>query len=107
VYPTVHESDDCIGVGDMGGVVIEITDAEGRVFNLEPNASGNILLERADAPNRRYEAPFTTEFSYPYRARVLFEGRERAMVSAQTSGDCNGCHTVHGANGAPGRIYLP
>ena len=32
---------------------------------------------------------------------------ERAMVAAQTSGDCNSCHTLAGTNGAPGRIMLP
>jgi len=29
------------------------------------------------------------------------------MTAPQTSGDCNGCHTQTGANGAPGRITLP
>jgi hypothetical protein len=29
------------------------------------------------------------------------------MPVKQTSGDCNSCHTVNGANGAPGRIMAP
>jgi hypothetical protein len=29
------------------------------------------------------------------------------MAAAQTVGDCNSCHTENGAQGAPGRIYLP
>lgn len=96
-----------MGVGDAQGVIVEITDAEGRVFHLVPNASGNILLERAAAPNPRYEAPFAADFAYPYRARVMFEGRSLRMRSAQTSGDCNLCHTTHGDHGASGRIRLP
>jgi hypothetical protein len=43
----------------------------------------------------------------PYKAKVTYMGRERAMVAAQTSGDCNSCHTQNGANSAPGRILLP
>jgi hypothetical protein len=38
---------------------------------------------------------------------VTYMGRERAMVTMQTSGDCNSCHTQNGANAAPGRIVLP
>jgi hypothetical protein len=29
------------------------------------------------------------------------------MTAEQTSGDCNGCHTPAGADGAPGRIVFP
>jgi predicted CXXCH cytochrome family protein len=29
------------------------------------------------------------------------------MNGTVNSGDCNGCHTVAGANGAPGRILAP
>ena len=43
----------------------------------------------------------------PFTAKVTYQGRERAMTAPQTSGDCNGCHTQAGANGAPGRITLP
>ena len=42
-----------------------------------------------------------------YTARVEYQGKTRAMGSAQTVGDCNTCHTDAGANGAPGRIALP
>jgi mono/diheme cytochrome c family protein len=106
VYPTAHEPNDCFGVDGETGAVVEITDAEGRVFRLIPNANGNFLLANASEQGD-YDAPFTGSFAYPYRARVLFEGRERAMGTAQMTGDCNGCHTVEGTNGAPGRILLP
>ena len=106
VYPSAHEPDDCLGASG-GDTIVEITDADGRVFELVPNASGNFLLEDEAEANEDYVAPFTTNFRYPYRARVLHDGRERAMATPQTSGDCNACHTVEGANGAPGRILLP
>ena len=43
----------------------------------------------------------------PFKAKVTYMGRERAMAATQTSGDCNACHTQNGANSAPGRILLP
>ncbi len=46
-------------------------------------------------------------FLPPYRAKVTSAQGERAMAAEQTSGDCNGCHTTEGANGAPGRIVSP
>lgn len=106
VYPSAHEPDDCLGASG-GDTIVEITDADGRVFELVPNASGNFLLENEEEADDDYVAPFTPTFRYPYRARVLHDGRERAMATPQTSGDCNSCHTVAGANGAPGRILLP
>jgi hypothetical protein len=76
-------------------VVVEITDADGRVFELRPNSAGNFYLEGPDA--------FTT----PYQARVVSGGVERVMMGAQEDGDCNTCHTQDGDEGAPGRIMLP
>jgi hypothetical protein len=43
----------------------------------------------------------------PYTAKLLYQGKERAMTTPQTSGDCNLCHAVTGVDGAPGRITLP
>jgi hypothetical protein len=43
----------------------------------------------------------------PFHAKVTYMGRERAMATAQTSGDCNSCHTQNGTMSAPGRILLP
>jgi hypothetical protein len=42
-----------------------------------------------------------------YTAKLVTANGTREMFGAQTSGDCNTCHTVAGANLAPGRIYLP
>jgi mono/diheme cytochrome c family protein len=95
VYQTGHEPNNCNGGGPANSdpITVEITDANGRVINLTPFVSGNFYLE----------APV----ALPYRARVLYQGRARAMVAPQTSGDCNACHTQAGTMGAPGRVVLP
>jgi hypothetical protein len=49
----------------------------------------------------------TGSIATPFDAKVLNGSKERDMVAAQTSGDCNSCHTEQGANGAPGRIMPP
>jgi len=94
LFPTPHEPNDCNGVGNAAGAQIIITDADGAVHTLAVNPAGNFFLE-------------TRGFAFPYRAKVLYEGRERVMVGAQMSGDCNGCHTPDGQENAPGRIFLP
>jgi hypothetical protein len=90
VYPTAHEPDLCNGAN---GARVVITGADGQTQTLTPRASGNF--------NSR------TRVMLPYRAKVTYMGRERAMAATQTSGDCNSCHTQAGATGAPGRILLP
>jgi mono/diheme cytochrome c family protein len=72
---------------------VVITAADGKIVTLTPNAAGNFYYQGAVAT--------------PFRARVTYMGRERAMGQAQTNGDCNSCHTQNGANQAPGRILLP
>lgn len=95
VFATGHDPDDCNGAnGKVEGVVIEITDALGRIQRITPRSSGNFYVEKQ-------------ALATPYTARVLYAGRVRAMATPQTSGDCNSCHTAAGANGAPGRIALP
>jgi len=94
VYPTAHEPDLCNGAsGSSTGARIVITDAAGKVITLTPNAVGNF----------DYKGTVAT----PYKASVTYMGRERHMLTAQTSGDCNGCHTTSGAMSAPGRVLLP
>lgn len=92
VFPTGHEPDNCIASGSVGAQVI-VTDAMGKVHTAEVNATGNFLFEDT--------------IVYPYRAKVVFQGRERQMDLKQNSGDCNSCHTAAGASEAPGRIVLP
>jgi hypothetical protein len=94
VFPTGHEPNDCDGVnGANTGVTIVITDANGAETTLQPNSVGNFYT--------------SITIKTPFHAKVVENGKERAMTAAQTSGSCNACHTQAGANGAPGRITLP
>jgi hypothetical protein len=77
---------------------VQITDALGRVFTLDPNRAGNFYLQRTSTP-----------FAYPYTAKVVSADgtRSRPMNAAQQSGDCNDCHTQDGRRDAPGRVVVP
>ena len=92
LYPTAHEPIDCNGSSASGASVI-ITDASGTDHTLTPNAAGNFYLSGS--------------FKKPYSAKLVYQGRTRVMVAKQSDGDCNGCHTESGDNGAPGRLMLP
>jgi hypothetical protein len=91
VYPTAHEPDLCMGTN--GNATVVITDANGLSVTLPVNGSGNF-----------YGSPV---LAFPIRAKVVANGKERAMQTAQMSGNCNGCHTQTGAEMAPGRIVMP
>ncbi len=91
VYPTGHEPDLCDGVA--GDATVVITDANAVVYNLTVNSAGNFYSR--------------STMAFPIHAKVVVGGQERVMASAQTSGDCNGCHTQDGASSAPGRIVTP
>jgi cytochrome c553 len=93
VYPTGHEPNLCDGVR---GVTVELTDANGAVHTYETNSAGNFSnFEEA-------------QVAMPYTAKlVASNGRTRSMLTPQTSGDCNSCHTEAGTQGAPGRILMP
>jgi hypothetical protein len=94
LFPTPHEPNDCNGVSSTVDAQVVITEANGTVHTLSVNAVGNFSLE-------------TATFAFPYQAKVVYQGRERVMVEAQKSGDCNDCHTQDGRENAPGRIFLP
>ena len=99
LYPTAHEPDLCDGVnGGAVGAQVVIVDANGQSITMTPNSAGNFSWEG--------------NLATPYQAKVIYMGRERAMIESQTSGDCNNCHTQQGAmptgtTKAPGRILLP
>ena len=93
LYPTIHEPALCHGANASTGAQVVVTGADGRTLTLAPNAAGNFFSEMAVVT--------------PYTAKVVTSAGQRAMTAAQTSGDCNACHTMAGANGAPGRILLP
>ena len=60
-------------------------------------------------PQGNFHSPTTVAgLTLPYTARVVSpSGSIIAMMTKQTSGDCNTCHTEQGADGAAGRILLP
>lgn len=94
VYPTAHEPDLCSSTSLVGAEVV-LTGADGRVVTARVNSAGNFFLWNE------------TVLARPYRAKVVYQGRERVMATPQMSGDCNSCHTQAGTNGAPGRILAP
>lgn len=91
VYEANDELDDCFGVP---GVTVQITDANLAVHELTSNDAGNFLIEG-------------TAIATPYTVKLIYEGRERVMVTPQTNTSCNACHGETPANGAPGRILAP
>lgn len=93
LFPTAHEPTDCNGFGDEGAIV-QITDANKNVYELQPNEVGNFILADPD-------------FTPPYTVKITYQGRTRQMFGAQVNGDCNSCYTQNGSAGAPGRILLP
>ena len=86
----LHEEDDCAGVP---GATVVITGADGTVTRMTTNRVGNFFT------NRRIVTPYT--------AVVEYQGRTLPMVGPQTDLDCNGCHSVAGSQGAPGRVIAP
>jgi hypothetical protein len=91
VYENLHEVDECDGVE---GVTVTITDFNGVVFQTTTNAAGNFGL-------------FEPSLVPPYTARLDWQGRTRMMAAEQTPTSCNSCHSLSGAEQAPGRILAP
>lgn len=95
-FPDFHEEDLCRSP-PPDGARVEILDNEGNVtLTLLPGPSGNFM-----------SSSVVPGVPLPYRARLVANGLVRSMSTAQTSGDCNGCHTEQGDEGAPGRIVWP
>ncbi|MCS6901505.1 MAG: hypothetical protein RMJ98_10315 [Myxococcales bacterium] len=89
-YGASGQADDCFGAS---GAVIEVTDAAGKIVSLVSNPAGNFYTKDA--------------VQFPITARVTFNGKTRQMSTPVSTGACNSCHTVQGAQGAPGRIAFP
>lgn len=93
VMQTLHEGDDCRGAPELNVI---LTDANDREWRLPVNSAGNFLLD----PDN--------EVALPYTARIVDKaGNERVKQTAIEDGDCNGCHTRDGDNGAAGRLTPP
>lgn len=95
VFPTAHEPDTCFGVPATTGAQVIITDANGQELSPIRVVSGGNFGE------------IISGLALPYRAKVVVGGNERVMLTPQTNGDCNACHTQAGAQGARGRIIVP
>jgi mono/diheme cytochrome c family protein len=93
VMAAFDDDQDCNGVGD---VTVELTGSDGQVTTLITNAAGNFFLREGEGT-----------IAPPYTAKLIHQGRERAMATPQPSSNCAACHTDEGNNGAPGRIVAP
>jgi hypothetical protein len=96
VFARGHVPDDCRTsqtLVDLTQAQVIITDKNGAAHTLTVNSAGNFSSQ--------------SSIPKPYTAKVVYQGKTRAMSAAQSDGDCNTCHTANGANGAPGRIALP
>ena len=82
-----------VRVGEKSTGLAVITDASGSTFTATVGRAGNFGLRAG--------------IKRPYKAKVVANGKERAMIAPQTDGDCNGCHDERGNSGAPGRIFMP
>jgi mono/diheme cytochrome c family protein len=96
VFPTLHEPDNCDGADLSGMAIIDIVDSKGVETKIPVDSVGNF---------HAYADQVT--ITPPFSAAVVEGTARRAMSEHQTTGDCNSCHTVDGANGAPGRIMEP
>ena len=94
VFRSLHEQDLC--APNLGiAATVQILDPDGGVLGTFPvNSGGNFFGNLTLRPAL-------------FRARVVTAQGTREMATAQTSGDCNTCHTAEGREGAPGRIFLP
>ncbi len=90
VYDSLLQADECYG---SQGAQVVITDAKGKVVTMNLTESGNFFTEGG--------------LTMPYTAKVLRDGKESKMLSPQSNGDCNTCHTATGKDGAPGRVKAP
>lgn len=95
VFPSLFEPDDCNGsnAGTAAPMKVLIIDANGAMKTHSVNSAGNFFT--------------AVDFPKPYKAIVVRGNQIREMKHTQTDGDCNGCHTERGKNGAPGRIMAP
>lgn len=99
VYPSGHEPDDCLGVdGTAEAMYVEITTADAKVVKLPVNSSGNFLYDAFEDGGA---------LMFPITAKVVKGDKVRAMLTPQSTGDCNSCHTQDGTQAAPGRIVEP
>jgi len=103
MFPAFHEADLCEDPPPADAHIEILDDATGQItLTLMPGAFGNFS-----------SLGISPGVPIPYRARVVANGQMREMMTPQTSGDCNACHTEQGTHApgttldAPGRITWP
>lgn len=93
VQGAIRDDNDCNGIS---AVSVSITDRNGTVSTQTTNSAGNFR--------------FSTAFAYPVHISITKGGVTRTMSTpvsppaGQTGIRCASCHTIAGAQGAPGRI---
>lgn len=95
VFATAHEPDKCFGVPLATGAQVVITDANGQELPPIRVVSGGNF------------GAILSGLALPYRAKIVVGDQERVMLTPQTNGDCNACHTQQGTQGARGRLIVP
>jgi mono/diheme cytochrome c family protein len=93
VMGALHDETDCNGVQD---VLVVIEGADKVIRTKTTNAAGNFWFDTGE-----------WSIALPYKAHLSGTGTPRYMTTAQTDLNCANCHTVAGANGAPGRVVAP
>ncbi len=93
VYSDGSDADGCDGIASVS-VELKSVDT-GETVTATSNGAGNFYL----ASNKMFAGKYT--------ARVIANGKARAMNTPQSIGACNACHTSAGAGGAPGRVIIP
>jgi hypothetical protein len=104
VYATLHEPDGCQGLSSSSTlrITMDMLDKNGAVaIELGTNSVGNFASDLIPPD--------------PYTINLInaATGATVSMVTPQTSGDCNGCHTENGTTIVPGdvpaagRIIMP
>jgi mono/diheme cytochrome c family protein len=94
VYSTDEADDNCFGVE---GATVVVTDDDGVEVEMRTNAAGNFYVETSEAP----------DLSAPYRARVVYEGREAVMTEPLFSANCVDCHDGSNSGRIPPRMTIP
>ena len=90
VYAAPNEATDCFGAAD---IEVAITTADGKSLTVGTNDAGNFT--------------HSADVVFPLQVKVTRGDKSVEMASPVTSGECNGCHTETGEQGAPGRILAP
>jgi len=90
VFAASDEKLSCFGEAN---VQVAIVGDDGQSLTLDTNSAGNFSYEGA--------------LTFPLHVKVVRGAHVNEMLSAVTSGDCNGCHDETGQQGAPGRIVAP